>query len=240
MTLIKVEHVTKLFREGEGKIPALNDVSLDIEEGEFTALCGPSGSGKTTLLNLIGCLDKPSSGKIYFEGADITQLSQQQLTAYRLKKIGFIFQDFNLIPTLTVIENVEYVLWLLGQNASERRKKALAILKQFEISHLLDRRPSKLSRGQQQRVAVARAVVHQPRIVLGDELTANLDQKTGQMLMDFLKQLNQNERITFVYATHDPVMMHRAERIIRIKDGKIVESSDSITLDDHSHETHRS
>lgn len=222
--LIKVSQIIKSFKEGEQNIQALYDISLEIEPGEFTALCGPSGSGKTTLLNLIGCLDKPTSGTIEIDGTDITALDQRQLTDFRRSKIGFIFQDFNLIPTLTVAENVEYGLWLMGVSEGERRSKCREVLETFEVSHLIDRRPSKLSRGQQQRVAVARAIVHRPKIILGDELTANLDQKTGVMLIDFLKSLNRSDKITFVYATHDPVMMQKAERIIRIKDGKLVES----------------
>ena len=222
MTLIRTENVTKIFQEDAMPVTALAGVSVAIEEGSFAALCGPSGSGKTTLLNLIGCLDRPSQGSIRFDGQDISSLSQKQLTEYRLRKIGFIFQDYNLIPTLTAAENIEYVLWLQRVAAAERSRRVEEICRRFGIANLIGRRPSKLSRGQQQRVAVARAIVHRPRLVLGDELTANLDHKTGAELMDFLKELNQKEGITFLYATHDPMMIERGGRVIRMQDGRIV------------------
>lgn len=219
--MIRIENVSKVFQEGSLPVQALSDVSLNIEEGAFASLCGPSGSGKTTLLNLMGCLDRPSEGRIFLDGQDITGLSQRELSHLRLHKIGFIFQDFNLIPTLSAVENIEYVLWLQNVGAVERRRRAEEVCKRFGIEKLLHRRPSQLSRGQQQRVAVARALVHKPRIVLGDELTANLDHKTGAALMDFLKELNREEKMTFVYASHDPVMIECAERIIRLLDGKL-------------------
>jgi putative ABC transport system ATP-binding protein len=224
MSLVKVENLTKKFREGEQFVNALSSVSVHVEEGEFVALCGPSGSGKTTLLNLMGCLDRPSEGKIYLDEEEVSTLNQNKLSDIRLSKIGFIFQDFNLIPTLNAAENIEYVLWLQKVKSAERRKRALEICARFGIEKLAYRRPTQMSRGQQQRVAIARAIVHKPRIVLGDEFTANLDHKTGADLMDFLKQLNKEEKITFVYATHDPVMMQRASRIIKMQDGKVVES----------------
>lgn len=220
--MIRAEAVSKVFQEESLPVIALSEVSLEIAEGSFVALCGPSGSGKTTLLNLFGCLDRPSQGRVYLDGKEITGLSQAKLTELRLRKIGFIFQDFNLIPTLTASENIEYVLWLQGISSSERKKRVLRISERFGIAELLHRRPFQLSRGQQQRVAVARAIVHGPRVVLGDELTANLDHKTGAELMDFLKELNRDEKITFVYASHDPVMVERAGRVIRLQDGRIV------------------
>ena len=220
--IARAERVSKVFRDNSLPVTALSEVSLEIEEGSFVALCGPSGSGKTTLLNLFGCLDRPSEGKVYLDGQETTGLNQERLTELRLRKIGFIFQDFNLIPTLSAAENIEYVLWLQGVPSAERKKKTLHIAQRFGIAELLNRRPYQLSRGQQQRVAVARAIVHQPRIVLGDELTANLDHKTGAELMDFLKELNQKEKITFVYASHDPAMVERAGRIIRLEDGRVV------------------
>ena len=221
MPLIKTENATKIFKEDSEPVYALSSVSIQIEEGEFTALSGPSGSGKTTLLNLIGCLDKPSEGRIYFDDQEISRLSQKQLTNFRLKKIGFIFQDYNLIPAFTAIENIEYVLWLQGINTVERRKRAVRVCERFGISKLIGRRPFEISRGQQQRVAVARAIVHKPKIVLGDELTANLDHKTGTELMEFLKELNQKENITFLYATHDPAVLKQANRMITLEDGKL-------------------
>ncbi len=221
MPLIKTQNATKIFKEDSEPVYALSSVSMQIEEGEFTALSGPSGSGKTTLLNLIGCLDKPSEGQIYFDGQEISHLSQKQLTEFRLRKIGFIFQDYNLFPAFTAIENIEYVLWLQGVNATERRTRAIEVCERFGIKKLIDRRPFEMSRGQQQRVAVARAIVHKPKIVLGDELTANLDHKTGSELMEFLKELNQKENITFLYATHDPAILKQAKRIIALEDGKL-------------------
>ena len=223
MPLVRTEGLSKIFQEGSLPVTALSSISIEIEEGSFVALCGPSGSGKTTLLNLIGCLDRPTSGKVFLDGEETSKLARQKLAQLRLRKIGFIFQDYNMIPTLTAIENIEYVLWLQGAGAAERRKRSIEICERFGIGKLIDRRPAKLSRGQQQRVAVARAVAHKPRVVLGDELTANLDHKTGADLMDFLKELNQKEGITFLYATHDPVMMERANQIIKMQDGKILE-----------------
>ncbi|MBI1977223.1 MAG: ABC transporter ATP-binding protein [Candidatus Omnitrophica bacterium] len=224
MSLVEVKNLTKTFTEDSEPIHALSSVSLAIDEGEFTAVTGPSGSGKTTLLNLIGCLDQPTEGRVSLEGEEISKCSPQKLSALRLRKIGFIFQDYNLIPAFTAIENVEYVLWLQGISAEERRKRAVEICERFNIGKLIHRRPYQMSRGQQQRVAVARAIVHKPKIVLGDELTANLDHKTGAELMEFLKELNQKEKITFLYATHDPEMMKQAKRMISLKDGRLISS----------------
>ncbi len=221
MALVKTDRVSKIFKEDAQPVPALSSVSIQIEEGEFTALSGPSGSGKTTLLNLIGCLDKPSEGHIYLDGEEVSSLSQNRLTEFRLRKIGFIFQDYNLIPAFSAVENIEYVLWLQGVSASERRKRSTEICERFGIGKLINRRPFQMSRGQQQRVAVARAIVHKPKIVLGDELTANLDHKTGTELMEFLKELNRESNITFVYATHDPAILKQANRIITLQDGKL-------------------
>lgn len=220
--LISIRNVSKTFTGNSLPVQALKDVSLSVARGDFAAFCGPSGSGKTTLLNLIGCLDRPSSGEVFLDGENITAYDQGRLAKLRLHKIGFIFQDFNLIPTLSALENVEYVLWLQGVGAQERRRRAVEVCARFGIEKLIDRRPSQLSRGQQQRVAVARAIVHKPKIVLGDELTANLDHKTGATLMDFLKELNASEGITFIYASHDPVMIERASRVIRMQDGTIL------------------
>ena len=224
MNIVQTENVSKIFQEDSIPVVALSEVSIGIEQGSFVALCGPSGSGKTTLLNLIGCLDRPTKGEVFLEGQEISQLPQKQLASLRLHKIGFIFQDYNLIPTLSAFENIEYILWLQGVRSFDRRKRATEICERFGIASLLHRRPWQLSRGQQQRVAVARAIAHRPKIVLGDELTANLDQKTGIELMEFLKELNNKEGITFLYATHDPIMMKYAERIIRMQDGQILES----------------
>ncbi len=220
--IVEVKKLSKVFTGNSLPVQALQEVSVSIAAGSFVAFCGPSGSGKTTLLNLIGCLDRPSSGEVFLDGEEVSRYDQKKLSRLRLSKIGFIFQDFNLIPTLSALENIEYVLWLQGVGAQERRSRALEVCSRFAIEKLVDRRPAQLSRGQQQRVAVARAIVHKPRIVLGDELTANLDHKTGATLMDFLKELNKKEGMTFVYASHDPVMIERAERVIRMQDGAIV------------------
>ena len=229
MSIVRVENVSKIFQEGSLPVTALSSVSVEIEEGAFVALSGPSGSGKTTLLNLIGCLDRPTSGRVFLDGEETSHFSQGRLAQLRLRKIGFIFQDYNLIPTLTARENIEYSLWLQGVPSGERKKRTLEICERFGIAQLIQRRPAKLSRGQQQRAAVARAIVHKPRIVLGDELTANLDHKTGSELMAFLKELNAREGITFLYATHDPAMMREANRIITLQDGRIVNEKASVT-----------
>ena len=219
--MLRILNVTQIFQESDFPVQALIDISIEVPKGAFFALCGPSGSGKTTLLNLVGCLMRPTQGKILFDDAEISRLSQKELTQFRLRKIGFIFQDYNLIPTFTARENIEYPLWLQNVRGAERKKQTEELAKRFGIEKLLSRKPAQLSRGQQQRVAIARALIHKPRLVLGDELTANLDHKTGTELMEFLKKLNREEKITFLYATHDPVMMKYAERIITLQDGKL-------------------
>ena len=221
MNILRVLNVTQTFQESAFPVTALADVSLEIPEGSFLALCGPSGSGKTTLLNLLGCLLKPTQGHIFFDDVEISCLSQKELTGFRLRKIGFIFQDYSLIPTFTAAENIEYPLWLQGVSGTERTKHSEELAKRFGIEKLLNRRPAQMSRGQQQRVAIARALIHKPSLVLGDELTANLDHKTGTELMEFLRKLNREQKITFLYATHDPVMMKYAQQIITLEDGKI-------------------
>ncbi|MBI3317468.1 MAG: ABC transporter ATP-binding protein [Candidatus Omnitrophica bacterium] len=223
MALVKIEGVSKVFKEASLPVQALTSIHVEIQKGEFTAFCGPSGSGKTTLLNLIGCLDRPSEGKVHLENEEVSSLAQGKLATIRRRKIGFIFQDFNLIPTLTVRENIEYVLWLQGETESLRRQKSKALAERFGIGKLLSRRPAQISRGQQQRVACARAIIHKPLLIIGDELTANLDHKTGAELMDFIKKLNREEGLTFLYATHDPIMMERASRVVRMQDGRIID-----------------
>lgn len=222
MVIAQLRTISKHFRDGVQTIHALRDVSLDIQQGEFVALSGPSGSGKTTLLNLIGCLDRPAAGSVLIEGEEVNRLSQRELSAVRRRKIGFIFQDFNLFPALTCGENIEYALWLLEVESRDRKRRVGEVASRFGIERLLRRRPAELSRGQQQRVAVARAVVHRPRIVLGDEFTANLDRDTGAALMEFLRELNTQEQITFVYASHDPVMVALAGRVVWLRDGGLV------------------
>lgn len=223
--LLSVRHVSKVFRATPVDVRVLKDVSFEIERGTFMALVGPSGSGKTTLLTLLGCLDQPSEGAILFDNREIIHFSRSQLAEERLRHLGFIFQDYNLIPTLTALENVEYVLWLQGVRGRARRLEATKVLQRVGLGPFLHRRPNRLSRGQQQRVAVSRAIVHHPKLVLGDEITANLDRRTGMDLMDFLKQLNQKDGMTFLYATHDPVMMERAGRVLELEDGVILRDS---------------
>ncbi len=199
----------------------MRGVSLSIDKGEFLALAGPSGSGKTTLLNMIGGLDATDSGQIVVDGNTIDQMSQSQLADLRLHNIGFIFQAYNLIPVLTAIENVEYVMLLQGIPTAERRARAQAILNEVGLAGKYDRRPAELSGGQQQRVAVARAIVSNPSIVLADEPTANLDSKTGRGLLDMMQQMNTEKQVTFIFSTHDQMVMNYARRLVYIRDGRL-------------------
>lgn len=221
MNIIELRSVTKTYNTNGLTVPAVRGVDLVVEKGEFSALAGPSGSGKTTLLNLIGGLDNPSNGTVSVGGENITGYSPRQLSDLRLRKIGFIFQAYNLIPVLSAIENVEYILLLQGMEKGERRRRSVAMLAEVGLEGLTDRRPHQLSGGQQQRVAVARAIVSEPDIVLADEPTANLDQKTGAALLDLMHQLNRVKGITFLFSTHDGMVMERAERLISLRDGRI-------------------
>jgi len=221
--LIVMKEVEKVYQGKGEKVRALKGINLTILEGEFVAIAGPSGSGKTTLLNLIGALDKPTSGKIFFLGKEISSLNQKELATFRRKYIGFIFQHFNLIPVLTVEENVEYVLLLQKIEASERIQKVRDVLEKVGLKGLEKRFPPQLSGGQQQRVAIARAIVHEPKIVLADEPTANLDTETGKNILKLMKKLNKEKNITFLFSTHDPLIMEEAERLILLRDGEIVE-----------------
>ncbi len=219
--MISVENVRKIYPTKSETVEALRGVSLKIESGEFTAIAGPSGSGKSTLLNLLGGLDQPTSGKILIEGQDITVLSETELCDLRLKKIGFIFQAYNLIHVLTARENVEYVMLLQGLSEKERRRKSMEILTEVGLRDQADRRPTELSGGQQQRVAVARAIITAPAIVLADEPTANLDSTTAGGLLDLMAELNQKHKVTFVFSSHDPLVLSRARRVIRLHDGQV-------------------
>ncbi|MEZ5489252.1 MAG: ABC transporter ATP-binding protein [Gammaproteobacteria bacterium] len=221
MSLVEVNKVSRHFSTGPFVVKALDNVNITIGEGEFTAMVGPSGSGKTTLLNQIGGLDRPDSGSIFIAGTEITDLNRKQLTDLRLWNIGFVFQEYNLISVLTALENVEYVMTLQGVGARERRERAQAVLQQVGLEQEGGRRPNELSGGQQQRVAVARAIVSTPAIVLADEPTANLDSKTGSDLLKLMRLLNIEQGITFLFSTHDPMVMERATRIIQLKDGRI-------------------
>jgi len=222
MSLIEVKNASKIYVSGKIETKALDDVSLKIEPGEFAVLAGPSGSGKTTLLNLIGGLDSPTRGEVYLEGQALHQLNAKQLTQVRLHKIGFVFQAYNLIPVLTAIENVEYIMLLQKRDPKERRAKALEILKEVGLKDYVNRRPTEMSGGQQQRVAVARAIASEPKLILADEPTANLDSTTANKLLDLMQELNEKKAITFVFSTHDQKIIDRAKRIVRLEDGKIV------------------
>ena len=225
MASVQTQQLTKTYRQDSIEVAALKDVTLTIQGGEFLALVGPSGSGKSTLLNLIGGLDRPTSGRLQVAGKELGNLSNQQLASLRLQKIGFVFQEYNLIPVLSAIENVEYVMLLQHVPDAQRRARARAILTEVGLQGLEDRRPGELSGGQQQRVAVARAVVAEPELVLADEPTANLDSTSGGALMDLMRRLNKEKGITFLFSTHDPMVMERAERLVRLKDGRVVSQS---------------
>lgn len=224
--IFHVSNVSKIFGDDlETQVRALDKVNLKIHKGEFAALIGPSGSGKSTLLNIMSGLDDPSEGDVYLNGKDISELSGNVLADFRRDHIGFIFQAYNLIPVLTAEENIEYVMQLQGVNAAERKKKVQEVLKDVGLEGKEKRFPNQLSGGQQQRVAVARAIVSRPEIILADEPTANLDSKTGTSLVELMKELNEKYKITFIFSTHDPIIMERAKRLIRLKDGAI-ESDD--------------
>jgi putative ABC transport system ATP-binding protein len=221
--IIEAIDVTKVYETRGVKTQALDGVSLALEMGEFTALAGPSGSGKTTLLNLLGALDSPTSGKIRLDGRELSELSPAALSELRLRKLGFVFQAYNLIPVLSARENVEFVMELQGVPLAERRKRANEVLERVELDGLGDKRPLEMSGGQQQRVAVARAIASRPSIVLADEPTANLDSGTAQRLLDLMHQLNREDDVTFLFSTHDPQVMESARRLVRLRDGKIIE-----------------
>jgi putative ABC transport system ATP-binding protein len=220
--IIEVSDVVRYYRQGDVEVRALRGASLQIHAGEFTCLAGPSGSGKTTLLNLLGCLDKPTSGRVKVAGHDVTQLSRGQAAAFRLKHIGFVFQAYNLVPVLTAYENAEFILLLQGVPEKERRQAVEKVLRAVGLENERDRKPHQLSGGQQQRVAVARAIASHPKIVLADEPTANLDSDTSASLLDLMCSLNRELGITFLLSSHDGQVMSRARRIIRMDSGCIV------------------
>lgn len=221
MNLIEINNVSKNYSLNKITVSALKNISLNVAQGEFLALAGPSGSGKTTLLNIIGCIDHPTSGKISFDKQEVSSLNSDQLAELRAQKISFIFQNFNLFPVLTALENVEYALHLQPMTAHERRKKSEEALEAMGLGHVATHRPLEMSGGQQQRVAIARAIVRQPLVVLADEPTANLDHKTGEDILNLMRRINQEKKTTFIFSTHDPKVMDRAGRIIRIFDGEI-------------------
>jgi putative ABC transport system ATP-binding protein len=219
--VVKIEAVTKVYRQDGLAVNALAGIDLEIRNGDFAVLVGPSGSGKTTLLNLVGALDTPTSGRILVGGTEIGRMSKAELSRLRLHRIGFVFQEFNLIPVLSAVENVEFVMLLQGVPAVERRARAESILDELGLGGMQHRRPNELSGGQQQRVAVARALAAEPVVVLPDEPTANLDSKAGAALMDMMRRLNEQRGTTFLFSTHDPMVVERARRVIRLRDGRI-------------------
>ncbi|MFH2202965.1 MAG: ABC transporter ATP-binding protein [Elusimicrobiota bacterium] len=221
--LIQVKNITKIYKMGASNlsVTALSQVSMDFERGEFTAIAGPSGSGKSTLLNIIGTIDIPTRGDVFYEGRRVFSMSENQLADFRLISLGFIFQAYNLIQVLTARENVEYVLALQGVPKDERAERAYEVLKWVGLTAQADRRPDLLSGGQQQRVAVARAIVHRPMVVLADEPTANLDSKTAQSLLDLMAGLNKDRGVTFLFSSHDPRVLKLANRVIEIRDGEL-------------------
>lgn len=219
--VMKVENVTKTYKTGLVEVEALKGISLEIFKGEFTAIAGPSGSGKSTLLNMLSGLDTPSGGKVWLGDRELSKMTGNELSDFRRDHIGFIFQSYNLIPVLTAEENIEYIMLLQGVPKAERRKKVAEILKEVGLEGMEKRRPVELSGGQQQRVAVARAIVSKPDIILADEPTANLDSKTGSSLLDMMRRLNEEMGVTFIFSTHDRMIMERAKRLVSLHDGLI-------------------
>ena len=225
MEVAKVENVTRVYTIGKIETQALRGISLAIEDGEFAALVGPSGSGKTTLLQLIGCLDQPTRGRVFVKGHDVSRLSRGRRADMRRGTIGFVFQFFALIPTLTAYENVELPLLVDRHTARERRERVMQLLESVDLVDRAHHRPDQLSGGEQQRVAVARALVSKPALILADEPTANLDTPNGQQVMEIMTRLNEETGVTFVFATHDPRVIRFARRVIELRDGRIVENS---------------
>jgi putative ABC transport system ATP-binding protein len=219
--IVECADVSKSYRQGKVTVQALTQIDLTVATGGFIALAGPSGSGKTTLLNLIGGLDAADSGAIRVDGQAYADLSGGQMADLRLHKIGFVFQAYNLVPVLSALENVEYVMLLQGVAPAERRRRAKEMLAVVGLEGLEKRRPAELSGGQQQRVAVARAIVSNPSIVLADEPTANLDSKTGESLLELMRRMNRERQVTFIFSTHDEMVMAYARRIVQIRDGRI-------------------
>ncbi len=221
MKILELKNVNKIYNGSEVHVHAVNDVSLEFREAEFAAIVGPSGSGKTTLLNLIGGLDMPTSGSIIIDGTDLSKLKSSQLIDFRMRNIGFVFQAYNLIPVLTARENVEFIMSLQKWSKRERDERTFELLKAVGLDERADSRPSKLSGGQQQRVAVARALASKPKFVLADEPTANLDSKSATTLLEIMEKLNHEEKITFIFSTHDPRVVKMAHRVITLVDGSV-------------------
>lgn len=225
MEVVKTENVSRIFKVGEVETTALENINLSIGNGEFTALIGPSGSGKTTLLQLIGCLDLPTTGQIFINGKDVSRLNRNQRADMRRGTIGFIFQFFALIPTLTAYENIEMPLLLNGLTTSQRHERVMQLLESVDLVDRAHHRPDQLSGGQQQRVAIARALAPKPALILADEPTANLDTPNGKQVMETMTRLNRETGVTFVFATHDPRVIQYARRVVTLSDGNIIGDS---------------
>ena len=219
--MIQINDLKKTYTAGDVSVHALRGVSLTVNPGEFLSLAGPSGSGKTTLLNIIGCIDSADSGNVLIDGDSVMSLKKDQQAAFRRDHLGFVFQSYNLIPVLTALENVSLSLELMGVDGKEAKEKAANVLKEVGLAGMENRRPAKLSGGQQQRVAIARAVVKKPKILLADEPTANLDSRTGQEILDLMKEMNRKHEAAFIFATHDPMVMDFADRLVQLHDGLI-------------------
>ena len=220
--MIQVKNLSKIYKQGELEVKAVNNISMKVYDGEFTAVVGPSGSGKTTLLNCIGGLDSCTSGGVTVDGELISSYSSNQIIKFRLNNIGFVFQSYNLIPVLSAKENIEMVMLMLGYKEEERTKRSIELLEKVEMLDMADRRPNQMSGGQQQRVAVARALASKPKFILADEPTANLDSKSTANLLDIMSRLNREENITFIFSTHDQRVIDRARRVVTLVDGKII------------------
>jgi len=222
MNIIETKGITKIYDIKTMPFQALNGIDLTFQQGEFVAIVGPSGSGKTTLLNIIGGLDNPTDGVVIIDGVNITQLSNWKKTDFRMKNIGFVFQSYNLIPVLTAKENIEFIMQLQGKEKKSVEKRSLELIEAVGLNNKTNSRPSKLSGGEQQRVAVARALASKPKFILADEPTANLDSKSTENLLDIMEKLNKEENVTFIFSTHDARVMKKARRIITIEDGKVM------------------
>jgi len=220
-TIVELKGVTKVYRQGQVDVHALRGLDLTVKAGEFTAICGPSGSGKTTSLNLIGALDKPTAGTVSLEGKDLSKMSRKQLSRLRRDRIGFVFQAYNLMPVLTAYENAEIVMAVQGVPVAERKKKVMELLAEVGLKGMEDRRPTELSGGQQQRVAIARAIASGPAVVLADEPTANVDSETADKLLEIMEKMNKEHGVTFIFSTHDPKVMDKASRLVKMVDGKV-------------------
>jgi len=232
MKIIEIKDLVKIYQEAEIEVAAIDGVNLTFEEGEFTTIVGPSGSGKTTMLNMIGGLDRPTSGSIHINGTDIGQLRSSELIDFRLRNIGFVFQAYNLLPVLTAKENIEFIMQLQSKSKLERNERSSELLKAVGLFDRADSRPNKLSGGQQQRVAVARALASKPRFILADEPTANLDSKSAERLLEIMEMLNHEHNMTFIFSTHDQRVVRKAHRVITLVDGKVA-SDEKTALHEH-------